>query len=116
MGYADWRYDDLPGRYSIIRINGRNISLCIDENEYLSDAVVGPFITEVAYNDDYIFVKKVDAPKESRYLDTTNPEYYIVDVASGEVTGPLTHNEYSEEVELFNFQIELEWHKTTNLR
>ena len=113
---GDWEFDGLPQNYSIVRMNSRNIVLG-QSNEVGWTHIVPTYISEVAYNDNYIFVKRVDVPKDiNEKIDTSNPEYYIVVVETDEVLGAFTEEEFNKKCEEIPITEFPEWIITTTLK
>ncbi len=95
----DWRYK-LPNNYEIWRVNSREIVLGELESEYSLATVVDEYISEFCYNERYVCVKRVDVPEDlNEEIDTSNPEYYIVDTAEDIPYGPYDINEFYDKKE-----------------
>jgi len=118
-GMADGEYD-LPGEYSIWYINSRSVVLCKDMKEngkvWGGEHLVEEYVSEIAYNDDYIFAKQVDVPEDiNQKIDTSNPYYYVLVVETGKVFGPFSKKEFKAQVEEFNIKEIPKWISTMGL-
>lgn len=98
-GMGDWAYDKLPSDYWIARLNAQDIQLVRGTNGM---TVVGRYIIAFSYNARYIGLKRVsmedsnNGPENMETLDTSQPEFYLIDTLSNSVYGPLTEDEYKE--------------------
>ena len=113
---GDWKYDDLPNDYSVWRTNSRRIILCHSYGTTAS-TIVDAYVSEIAYNNDYIFAKQVTVPEDSnKKIDTSNPSYYILVVETDELYGPYTEDEFNNKCEELEISEIPEWIKTTRLK
>ena len=118
-GMADGRYD-LPGEYSIIYANTRSVDLCRDQKEdgkvWGATSIVETYVSEIAYNDDYIFAKRVDVPEDiNKDIDTSNPEYYLLVVETGLLSGPFSKKEFKAQIKTLNLSKMPKWRETSDL-
>lgn len=112
-GAGDWTYDGLPGSYEIWRINTHEIALVIRDGEYTSDNVVESYVSEIAWNSKYIFAKQ---KPEANSLDS-EISFYIVDVDSAEVYGPLSQSEFDDLIDDMDITLaETDWIKSECLK
>lgn len=119
-GAQDWTYDKLPNNYIIIRKNSKDISLCKrkEPNSHVAKTIIGPYITQIAYNDSYIFAKQVNIPdndNNSVDINTLTPSYYILAVKSEELQGPLNEKEFNDKCSELGIVKLPEWVKTSEL-
>ena len=84
-GAGDWACDSLPDPYEIWHINGTTIVLVERDGPSGGRNVVGSFVWKAAWDEDLILV----AQKPRRDSPDTESVFYAVDVASGEVLGPM---------------------------
>lgn len=113
-GLSDWAYDKLPGKYAIWRINSQDIQL-VKEDASSGEPIVGRYIIAFCYDDRYIGVQRV--PLEQEYdevvdietIDTSNPEFYLVDTETDSIYGPWTYTEYSNGIINFGVTGMCEW-------
>ncbi len=95
---GDWSYE-LPNDYAIWRINSRRIVVGIEKGSSL-DAVLDRYICAFCYNGDYIGLQCVDVPEDLKEeIDTSNPDYYLIDMGSRTVGGPMTLEAYQKAVQ-----------------
>lgn len=95
-------YDiDLPGGYSVIRTSAHQVQIALEVREGSWDAPVIPTkVTEVAWDDHYIMAKQLDLKEDEtshngyQIPDETKVSFWILEVATGEVTGPLDEESY----------------------
>lgn len=74
------------------------------------------YVSEIAYNDDYIFAKRVDVPEDiNKDIDTTNPEYYILVVETGLLSGPFSKKEFKAQIKTLNLNKMPKWMVTSDL-
>ena len=98
-GMGDWGYDKLPSDYSITRLNDEDIRLV---RGFEGRTVVGRYIIAFCYNSRFIGLKRVPMeesygkPENMETLDTSQPEFYLIDTMFNSVSGPLTEEEYKE--------------------
>lgn len=96
-GLSDWAYP-LPYGYEIWRINSERIVLVKNQGE-TSDTVIEDYIISFCHNECYIGIQNISlrtgqSSESIGQIDTSNPDYYLVDAASDEVFGPYTAEEY----------------------
>lgn len=111
---SDWQYNNLPGEYSIWRINIQDIQL-VKVNGNSGDPVVGRYIIAFCYSDRYIGLQRI--PLEREYdgvidvenLDKSNPEFYLIDAEIGSVFGPWTKEEYLDNITELGITEMCEW-------
>lgn len=97
-GLGDWGYDMQNG-YSIWRVNSRSIVCGKNSGPNSIDRVVDDYVARFYYNSRYIFLYCVDVPEDVQEdVDSSdpNPDFYIIDVTTDEVTGPLTYEEFDD--------------------
>ena len=112
-GAGDWTYADLPGSYEIWRMNTYEIALVMRSTEYTADNVVESYVSEIAWNSEYIFAKQ---KPESNSLDS-EISFYIVDVDSTEVYGPLSQSEFDNLIDSMDITFaETDWINTEGLK
>lgn len=114
---GDWNVSGLPGGYEVWRVNSRSVVLCLPDPEhpFIADTVVPEYVSELACTDQYIFAKRVDVPEDlKKTIDTSNPDYYIVDVTSRECGGPYSEDEFRKQCLKLGIEEELNWldHRT----
>ncbi len=113
-----WDVDCLPGNYEIAQISARNINLALrEENSSGADIVIPTYVFEVGYTDTYIFAKQADVPEDyDQKIDKSNPNFYIVSVASGEVFGPYSEQNFSAYVQQLGIEEPVQWMSLRTLR
>ena len=102
-GAGDWTFD-LPGEYTVVRVNNLCIKVIQDRA-----TVVGEYIEAFCFGETYVGVKRIPFDFESgRHEDIdhvptaypdTEREYYLLDTASGTLYGPYTAEEFTAECE-----------------
>lgn len=96
-GLADYN-TKLGGGYELWRVNSWEIVICrVDpQRPALGDSVIEAFVSEVAFNHQYIFARQLVLDREnSPPVDLDGePVYYIITLASGEISGPMTAEEF----------------------
>lgn len=102
-GAGDWTYD-LPGGYSVVRVN----SLCI---ELIKDRtiVIEGYIEAFCFGKTHVGVKRIpfdylaQRHEDIDHVPTAYPdterEYYLLDTASGSLYGPYTAEEFTARCE-----------------
>ena len=117
-GVGDWTVSNFPGGYSVWRINSDKVILCLPrENRSTAATVVETYVFELAFNDDYIFAKRADVPEGGwRYMDKSNPDYYIVTVADRSCSGPLDETAFAEALQALELDEPPEWMNMQTLR
>ena len=95
-GLSDWSYDMQNG-YEIWRVNSRSIVCGKAETSYSITPVAGDYVSKFYYDSRYIYLQCVDVPEDlSEDINTDTPMYYIIDVLTDEVFGPMTKVEFEE--------------------
>ena len=95
-GLGDWSFKGLPGDYEVWRFSAHVIKVVklADESGTVANAVVGSFVSDIWWKDDYILAKQ--KPED------TDPEssasYYIVEVSTDEVLGPYSKEEFDARI------------------
>jgi len=84
-GYAVWAADVIEDAV-IVRKK--------DKEHSYSTRVVQPTVFAYGWNDDFIIAKQ--HPNKDRKVDTSLTYWYIVEVASGDVHGPLSEDEFDK--------------------
>ena len=84
-GAGDWACDSLPDPYEIWHINGATVVLVERDGPSSGRDIVGSFVWKPAWDEDLILA----AQKPRRDSPDTESVFYAVDVASGEVFGPM---------------------------
>jgi hypothetical protein len=102
-GAGDWTFD-LPGGYTVVRVNNLCIKVIKDRA-----TVVGEYIEAFCFGETYVGVKRIPFDFESgRHEDIdhvptaypdTEREYYLLDTASGTLYGPYTAEEFTARCE-----------------
>jgi hypothetical protein len=90
-------YDiEMPGNYSVIRTSAHNITIAPKTSEDSWGANIIPAkVTEVGWNDEYIIAKQINLEQDSKsnngyeIPDTQDYHFWIIEIESGKVTGPL---------------------------
>ena len=116
-GMGDWSYDALPSEYAIWRLNSQDIRL-VKENEVAADNVVERYVVAFCHNSRYIGIQRV--PLDSSYtnimdmntLDKSNPEFYLIDSTTDFVDGPLTEEEYNDQITELGIEDMCQWIST----
>ncbi len=96
MAFSDWEYDMQNG-YAIWRVNSHCIVCGKIDGPNSIDDVGGDYVARFYYNSRYIFLYCVDVPEdvhEEVDFGDPNPDFYIIDVETDEVTGPLTYEKF----------------------
>ena len=117
-GLQAWDVDSLPGNYEIWQISARNIELVLhEENSSGATSVVPTYVFEVGYTDTHIFAKQADIPEDyDKKIDKSNPNFYIVSVASGEAFGPYNEQDFSVCVQQLGIEEPIQWMSLRTLR
>lgn len=108
-GLGDWGYE-LPGGYEIERLN--SVDIVFTKN---GSFVVERYIISFCFEERYIGLQRYpvngpyDADFDIREVDTSNPEFYLVDSRADIVYGPLTREEYDEHIIDFGITDMGEW-------
>lgn len=101
-GPSDYEMD-LPGGYSVIRTSADEVKIApkVSEGSWGTD-VIPAKVTEVAWDDKYIIAKQLglknDDASENGYQipDEKNVSFWILEVTTDEVTGPLDGNSFTK--------------------
>lgn len=103
-GMNDWIYDKLPNGYEIWHVNSESIVLMKRTGES-TDSKMGRYIMKFCYNDSYIGIQRLTFSEDTPYgqpsvkdMDTSNPDYYLVDTVNDVVMGPYTAEAYEKQV------------------
>ena len=118
-GLLDWTLAGLPGGYEVRRLNSRTVVLCMPDEKYPSIAsnVIDTYVFEIAYDDAFIYVKQGDVPDNIKEpIDTSNPNYYIVDVAEEKCYGPFSESEFDDQCQELGAGGPVEWMEPEDLR
>ena len=109
-GLGDWDYE-LPGGYEIVRFNSEDISFIKDDRSIVLDRYIISFCFEERYIglQRYPVTEPYDGIFDIREVDTSNPEFYLVDARAEIVYGPLTREEYDEHIIDFGITEMGEW-------
>ena len=83
-GYAVWAADIIEDAMIVHK----------DKGDSYSTRVVQPTVFAYGWNDDFIIAKQ--HPRKDRKVDTSLTYWYIVEVASGNVHGPLNKDEFNK--------------------
>lgn len=102
-GAGDWTFD-LPGEYTVVRVNNLCIKVIKDRT-----TVIEGYIEAFCFGKTHVGVKRITFDFESgRHEDIdhvptaypdTEREYYLLDTASGTVYGPYTAEEFTARCE-----------------
>jgi hypothetical protein len=84
-GYAVWATDTIEDAAIVHK----------DKGGSGSTVVVHPMVFAYGWNDDFIIAKR-HPEKKDRKVDTSLTYWYIVEVTSGDVHGPLSEDEFSK--------------------
>ena len=95
----------LPNGYSLISSSAHNLTLNkqIDENNW-GEAIIPAEIVEIAWDDNYILTKQLGLKRRNpnniddtyEIQDESKVSYWILEIESGTVYGPLKDNEFAE--------------------
>lgn len=108
-GAGDWNYDDLPGNFEVWRVNGKNVSLVLaNENGVTASTVVPTYVFEVGHTDRYIFAKQAEV-SEDKVVNYSVVHYHIVDVNTAETFGPLDEQAFKEKLKELGIEETVEW-------
>lgn len=83
-GYAVWAADIIQDAMIVRKGKGGSAST----------RVVQPTVFAYGWNDDFIIAKQ--HPRKDMKVDTSTTHWYIVEVASGDVHGPLSEDEFNK--------------------
>jgi len=84
-GYAVWAADIMKDAAIVLKIKGTSGA----------SVVVHPMVFAYGWNDDFIIAKR-HPEKKDRKVDMSITYWYIVEVASGNVHGPLNEDEFDK--------------------
>lgn len=112
-GMGDWAYDRLPNGYEIWRLNSSNIQVVKESGSII---ILDGYVLEFCCNDSYIGIKHISTDEmisqkqaDTKDLDTSNPEYYLIDAQNDAVYGPFTANDYQNQLEICQIQNMCDW-------
>ena len=82
--------DDLVGEYAVLAVDTRNdAAVCMDGLQ-----VVSPMVVAYGWNDDFILAKR-HPTLDGRTPDLYTTAWYLIEVRSAKVHGPLTEQEFT---------------------
>ena len=84
-GYAMWAADTIEDAAIVLKIKGTSGA----------SVVVHPIVFAYGWNDDFIIAKR-HPEKKDRKVDTSITYWYIIEVATGKVNGPLSEDEFNK--------------------
>lgn len=88
-----------------MHLNTRQIILNYRLPNDQSVLVLDQLILAFGYNYDHIGIKQVCSPENPRdRVDKSSPNYYIIETKSGNVTGPMTKQEFDAAVKERNIK------------
>ena len=117
-GVGDWTSEPLPGGYVVQRANNRTVELClpVDGSYFLTTPVIKPIVTAVAYNEDYILVKRKDIIDSFSDLKKLfQRDYYIFDVNKRHVAGPYEKKDFEKKCKKLKIS-DITWKDVSNLK
>ncbi len=86
-GASDWRYE-LPNDYEIWRINSRSIR-CIRAEGNQGSHVLDGYVSAFCYDERNVGLQCVSVSEDlQEEIDTSAPDYYLLDTQTGELSGP----------------------------
>lgn len=113
-GLAD--YDvDLPGGYSIVRTSAHQVKIAPkhpDKSGWGADVIPAKVI-EAAWNENYILAKQLDLIEDPnnqngyQIPDSTSEYFWIIELQSNTVIGPLTEKEFQNKKHEFGLTEDL---------
>ena len=114
-GLSDWDYE-LPNGYCVRHVNTENIALIKEDGRY----VIKRYVLEFCYSDSYIGIKRLPISDQTPYeevlhieeMDTSNPDYYLVDTVNDSVMGPYTADKYVQQIQALKIEDMCDWIKT----
>ena len=93
--FGDFYHEDLGNGYVVIAADIiQQVHISIKEGSGSSE-VVPPMVFAYGWNDDFVLAKQ-HSLKSHRKVDTSITYWYIVEVASGNVHGPLSEGEFNK--------------------
>lgn len=111
-GMGDWAYDQLPNGYEIWRLNSRNIQVVKGNGTVILDG----YVLEFCYNESFIGIKHISTDEgysrgqsDTKNLDTSNPDFYLIDAQNDAVCGPLTADDYQKQLQTRRIQDMCGW-------
>lgn len=100
-GNGDWKYE-LKNNYQIWRVNSNEIIIGKIEDDSTLTPSINDNVVKFKYNDNYVVVGC------SNDLKDNNLKYYIINLTTDEIIGPLNNNDLDKE----NINITMDWIKT----
>ena len=124
---GDWEYKDLPGEYSLIRTNNKNIVLessrwlpIPDRENAATKTRVATYISAICNNERYIAVRwtspeEIDFDRIQEH-DFSTAEYYLVDSTNDTLYGPFdTEKDFMQQCEELSVGNLTEWIDTLSM-
>lgn len=116
-GMGDWAYDRLPNGYEIWRLNSSNIQVVKGNGTIILDG----YVLEFCYNESFIGIKHISTDEgnsrgqaDTKNMDTSNPDFYLIDAQNDAVYGPLTADDYQKQLETRQIQDMCGWIPTVS--
>lgn len=112
-GASDWSYSDLPGNYAVYQINTSDVALVkvSEDDTCLADIIIESYVSEIAWTDNFILVQQTN-PESSDH----NVSFYVVDIDSDEVHGPLSELEFNDMIGQLKIEFDnSDWTSTSDL-
>lgn len=103
----DWHYD-LINNYEIMRTSTNNIVLVKDEND-LHNTIIETYIKEFAYDNNYIYIKRVDVVSDQVIDNIT--AYYIINMETEEIFSTNDKEKFDQKLKELKI-INITWQKT----
>lgn len=100
-GNGDWKYE-LKNNYQIWRVNSNEIIIGKIEDDSTLTPSINDNVVKFKYNDNYVVVGC------SNDLKDNNLKYYIINLTTDEIIGPLNNTDLDKE----NINITMDWIKT----
>lgn len=100
-GNGDWKYE-LKNNYQIWRVNSNEIIIGKIEDDSTLTPSINDNVVKFKYNDNYVVVGC------SNDLKDNNLKYYIINLTTDEIIGPLNNTDLDKE----NINITMNWIKT----
>jgi hypothetical protein len=111
-GTGDWSYSNLPSDYEIWKLNPNEIALVNRVSDTSANEIVGSYVSEIAWNDNFILAQQQSDSNNS----SLTTSFYIVDVNSEEVYGPLSEVEFHKLVKQMQIMLkDSDWILTSDL-
>lgn len=111
-GMGDWVYDRLPDGHEIWRLNSSNIQVVKGNGTIILDG----YVLEFCYNESFIGIKHISTDEgnsrrraDTKNMDTPNPDFYLIDAQNDAVYGPLTADDYQNQLETRQIQDMCGW-------